>query len=82
MDKLCVEVYVPGVNKSYDIMISPEMRVKAAAEYIFRTISEYEMLSLEDESCILCSRSSKRILDGALSLSECDIKDGTKLILV
>ncbi len=82
MDKICIDVFIPGINKSYDIMIAPEMNIKTAADYIFKTISEYEMLSIKDGSCVLCSRSNKKILDGSLTLAQCEIKDGAKLILV
>lgn len=82
MDKLCIDVFIPGVNKSYDIMLAPDMNVREAAWYIFKTISEYEMISLDDKSFILCNKNSKIILDGSLTLEQCKIQDGAKLILV
>lgn len=86
MDKLYIDVFVPGINKSYDIMLMPEMNVRTAAEYIFKTVREYEQLgekiSAEDNTFVLCSRNSKKILDGSLTLAQCEIKDGAKLILI
>ena len=82
MDKLCIDVFIPGVNKSYDIKIAPNMNVKEAAKYIFKTISEYEMLMLDDDYLILCSKNNKEILDGSLTLEQCKIQDGSKMILI
>ena len=82
MDSICIEVFIPGTNKNYDIKLVPKMYIKDAADYIFKTISEYEMLSLVGESLILCSRNSKKILNGNMTLAQCGIKDGSRLILV
>jgi len=82
MDKLYVDVYIPAINKSYDLMLSPDLNVKAAAECIFRTISEFEILSIQSKDCVLCDKGSKRVLDGSLTLEQSKIGDGAKLLLV
>ncbi len=82
MDKIFLNVYGSGINKSYDIEISADVDVKTAADYIFKTIGEYEELTVEGKDCILCSRKQKRVLDGELTLRQCDIKDGSELILI
>ena len=50
MDKVILNVSVPGISKNYDIEISADINVKKAAEQIFKTISEYEELNAEDGS--------------------------------
>lgn len=82
MENICIDVYMPSINKSYDIVISPELNAKTAAEYIFKTISEYETLEESSNSVILCSKNQKRILAGEMTLKEADIKDGAKLIII
>lgn len=82
MEKICIDVFMPSINKSYDIVVSPELTVKSTAEYIFKTISEYESLEESDNSVILCSVNQKRILAGELTLKAAEIKDGSKLILI
>ncbi len=82
MDNICVDVFVTGINKSYDIVLSPQLNVAAAAEYIFKTVSEYEMLEISGANPILCSLNGKRVLRGELTLKDCDIKDGGRLILL
>lgn len=82
MDNICLDVFLPSINKNYDIMVAPDLTVKTAAEYIFKTISEYEMLEDSNNSVILCSKSQKKILNGSLTLHECNIKDGSRLVLI
>lgn len=82
MEKIYMEVFVPGINKSYDMIVSPELKIKDAAQYIFKTVAEFEMLDIENGSPVLCDAKLKRIYDGDLLLVQCDIRDGSKLILV
>lgn len=82
MDNICIDVFVPGINKNYDIMLSPQLSVASAAEYIFRTVSEYETLEIEGAKPILCSLNDKKVLRGELTLNECGVKDASRLILL
>lgn len=82
MKKINVEVFMPGTNKYYDICVSPELTIKIAAEYIHKTICEYEELEGDNISTLLCSVNQKRILAGELTLKEAEIKDGSRLILI
>lgn len=59
MDKVILNVSVPGINKNYDIKISDDVNVKKAAEQIFKTISEYEELDINEKAYILCSKNKK-----------------------
>ena len=82
MENICIDVFMPSINKSYDIVVSPELTVKSTAEYIFKTIGEYEALEESDNPVILCSMNQKKILAGELTLKATEIKDGSKLILI
>lgn len=82
MNNICIDVYVPGINKSYDIVVADDLTVKNAADYILKTIKEFEVLENSDVSAVLCSKRQKRILDESLTLAESEIKDGSELILV
>ena len=82
MDKVILNVSVSGINKNYDIEISADINVKKAAEQIFKTISEYEELNAEGKAYILCSKKQKKVLNGELTLKQCDVKDGSELILI
>lgn len=82
MDKIYIDVYIPGINKSYDMVVSPELTTKDAAQYIFRTVSEFEMLNIETDNLMLCDAKTKKVFASNLLLSQCDIKDGSKLVLV
>lgn len=82
MENICLDVYMPSINKRYDIVVSQEITVKAAAEYILKTICEYEELEYKGNSVILCSINKKRILAGELTLKEAEVTDGSKLMLI
>lgn len=82
MDNIILNVFVAGINKSYDIKISADTLVKTAADYIFKTISEYEELEVGECSCILCSRKQKKVLNCELTLRQSGIKDGNEIILI
>lgn len=82
MDNICVDVYVPGINKSYDIVIAPYLTVVAAAEYIFKTVNEYEALEIKNDEHILCSLREKKVLDGRLTLKESGVLEAERLILL
>lgn len=73
---------MPGINKSYDMVVSPELNIKDAAQFIFRTVSEFEMLNMETDNLMLCDEKTKKVYASNLLLSQCDIRDGSKLILV
>ncbi|MCD7905475.1 MAG: hypothetical protein LUC97_04040 [Clostridiales bacterium] len=81
-DKICVDVFIPSVNKNYDIVLSPELYTKEAAEYIFKAIGEYESFGAEPQGLILCDRSKKCILNGELPLSKCGVNNGSRLMVV
>ncbi len=82
MEKIYIEVFIPGINKNYDVVVSPDLSIKEAAQFIFRTISEFEMLKLDSDNLMLCDPKSKKIYASNLLLSQCNVKDGSKLILV
>lgn len=82
MEKIYIEVFVPGINKSYDMVVSSELNIKDAARFIFRTVSEYEMLNIESKNLMLCDAKTKKVYASNLLLSQCNIRDGSKLILV
>lgn len=82
MDKIILNISVPGINKNYDIKISDDVNVKKATEQIFKTISEYEELNAEGKAYILCSKKQKKVLNGEFTLKQCGIKDGSELILI
>lgn len=82
MEQVHVDVFVPGINKHYDVILSLEMSVGFAAEYIFKTICEYDIQGIKNGEPILCDSDSKKVLDENLTLKECDIGDASSLILL
>ena len=82
MDKIYIEVFVPGIDKSYDMVASEDLTIRELADYMLRTISEFEQLNIESDDCILCNMQSKTVYRGDVSVSECKINDGSRLMLV
>ncbi len=81
-DKICIDIFIPSINKSYDIVLSSDLVVRDAAEYIIQVIREYEDISFETKGVILCDIAKKCILNGNFSLKKSGIKDGSRLMAV
>lgn len=82
MDKINVEVYLPALNKSYDLLLFPSLKVGEAAKLILKTIKEYEQIPLSDNEIMLCDRDKKKILDNNVTLEKAEIQDGSSLLLI
>jgi hypothetical protein len=82
MEKINIEVFIPGINKSYDIVISGNALTADAAVYINKVITEYQEVSLKGENLVLCSFDTKTVLDLEATLFDNGVKNGSRLLLV
>ena len=79
-----VDVFVPAVGKEYDFHLDEEVRIGMIIEEIAEMIAHKEHTEIvgEMQKLLLCDRDSQSILQTDLSLQECGIATGAKLILV
>lgn len=81
---LLVEVYIPAMDEHSDFMLDENAKVE-------QVIGELgEMLSKKlkspapgkEDRFMLCSLDKKEIFSGEKTLRECNVKDGSRLMLV
>lgn len=83
MDKILVELYIPVINRSYDVYLplaSKMHEVEGLLSSAIREISEgYFVASLDT---VLCDRDTGTVLDINKSALELGLRNGSKLMLI
>lgn len=81
---IMVDVYVPVYDKEYDFCLNPDVEINMVIEEISEMITRREQSQIEGNAgeLILCDREEGRILDGSKTLGECQIRTGSRLMLV
>ena len=83
MDKVLVEVFVPLLNRSYDIFISLQSPMYEVLSLIKKAVSELsDGRFVANANTIICYRESGDIININLSVFELGICNGTKLMLI
>lgn len=83
MEKVLVEVFVPVLNRSFDIFIplcSPMHEVLALMKKAVQEMSDGRFVA--DVNTTVCHREDGTILDINLSVYELEIRNGSKLMLI
>jgi hypothetical protein len=83
MNKFLVEVYVPAANKTFDVFIPLSIQIFEVVNLIaiqVEALSEGQFK--RSINTILCYREDGRLLDINSLVSDSDIKNGTKLLLI
>lgn len=80
---LTVDIFVPVIEKSYDFSVDENIKIGTVAEDIIDLIFQKEGYSSHDvlDMCLF-SRESEEILSPDLTLWECGIGNGDRLLLV
>nr|WP_296042325.1 EsaB/YukD family protein [uncultured Blautia sp.] len=81
---ILVDIYIPSLDKNYDFQVDEKVSIKSLILEITDMI-ENETKSeknREPEKFMLCSMDQKKILEKYYTLKECDIRNGSKLLLV
>ena len=83
MDKVLVEVYVPVLDRSYDIFIPLRSPMYEVLELIKKAIKEMsDGRFIANENTSICYRENGAIININLSVYELEIKNGSKLMLI
>lgn len=83
MDKVLVEVFVPVLERTFDIFIpvqSPMYEVLGLMKKAIREMSDGRFAA--DENTAICYREDGTIININLSVYELEIKNGSKLMLI
>lgn len=81
---ILVDITVPGVDNTYDFKIDENVEIRFIIEDIVQLICQKEKTLLNDnnDSFLLCSYKDQRGLDKTMTLRDCGINSGDKLLLV
>lgn len=83
MDKYLIELFVPAANKTYDVFIPKNIQIFeiiTLIAYQVENLSEGQFKKSPDT--ILCFRDTGSIIDMNRLVSELNIKNGTRLLLI
>lgn len=83
MEKILVNVYVPNIEKKYDILIPINMPVKKMIELFQKAIREISLGGYEiKETSVLYNKSNNQFINYDYIIRDCGIKNGSELILI
>ena len=83
MDKVLVEVYVPVLDRSYDIFIPLRSPMFEVLELIKKAVKEMsDGRFIANENTAICHRENGTIININLSVHELEIRNGSKLMLI
>ena len=81
---LIVDIYIPALDGKYDFMLDENRRVDVLTDSIVKLLETKlnEGAYAGERRFLLCSFRQRRILPEKLTLKECGIKSGCRLLLV
>ncbi len=83
MDKVLVEIYVPGMEQEFDMWLPIHKKIGNIVNLLLKSLSEMsENNVITSDAPLLYNRESAYPYSLNLMLKDTDIKNGTKLILV
>ena len=83
MDKVLVEVFVPVLERTFDIFIPQNLPMYEVLELIKKAVREMsDGRFIPDRNTTICNRLDGTIININLSVYELDIKNGSKLMLI
>ena len=83
MEKVLIEVFVPVLDRSFDIFIPLSSPMYEVLELIKKAVKEMsDGRFVADASTALCHREDGTIVNINLSVYELEIRNGSKLMLI
>ncbi|RJX39135.1 methyltransferase [Paenibacillus pinisoli] len=83
MDKYLVEVYIPVLNRSYDVYIPATTRLSEVEALLASAVTELSdgYFTVRPDT-VLCDKSSGMLLDINKSALELGLQNGSRLMLI
>lgn len=81
---ILVDVEVPAVDKIFDFQLDENVYVSDITEEIAEMIAAARQSTFQrnDSTMLLCSYENRRILSGNMTLAECGVRTGSRLLFV
>lgn len=82
-DKLLVYIYVPNIGQKYNVFVPINIKVGALKKYVEKTVNELSDNNLFNCGTLLIrNKINNSIYNADDFISNTDIKNGTKLVLL
>jgi len=83
MKNLLVEVYLPSVNQSYDVMLPKKIYVYEAIKVISDMLSKLtDGNFIANDDAILCDKVTGKIISRNVLIDDVPLQNGSKLMLI
>lgn len=81
---IMVDIFVPAVDKEYDFTLNADVKIKTIIEEISEMVAHKEQSEIvgDADQLMLCDRDGKTVLSDMMTLRECGIKTGSKMMLI
>ena len=82
-DKLLVYIYVPNIGQKYNVFVPINIKVGALKKYVEKTVNDLSDTNLSNCGTLLIrNKINNSIYNADDFISNTDIKNGTKLVLL
>lgn len=83
MSKILLEIYIPASDKSFEMRIPSNIKVKKLEIMISNYLSTHNELEIEPkQNCILCYENSGEPIELNSFVGELGLKDGKRILFV
>lgn len=83
MDKILIEVYVPSIEKTFDVYIPKNLKMFEIESLVSNSIAELSSgYFAKSSDTVLCDRKNGLVLDINKSASELGLENGSTLMLI
>jgi len=82
-NKILIELYIPVINKSYNIFIPPGKTVKTVTELLKKSLND--LVNVPSDfiaSLVLCDGFTGSIINPKLNVKEAGLKNGSRVLLI
>ena len=81
---IVVDIYVPSLDQYYDFMVDENAKIHQLIDEMCEIFSQKTKCpeTMQPDQFILCSSYTQAILPGEMTLAQCQVRDGSTLILV
>ena len=83
MDKVLVMLYVPALEKAYDIWLPAHKKISTIIKLLVKAVNEMNDYSYTtDKMPFLYNKTTAKKYDLNLTVKETDIRNGTEVVLI
>ncbi|MEK5234286.1 methyltransferase [Paenibacillus sp. FSL L8-0470] len=83
MDKIIIELYIPAISQTHDVIIPLDLRLHEIEGLMAAAIMELSGgVYIRSEDTVICDKQTATVLDINLSARELGLSNGSMLMLI